>query len=137
MVDVAIVGGGAEARAGASSHHAGDGSLRSGLRHCAKECESCLSHCTQLLVEGKKEHALTLRSCNDCGDMCILAGKLVVRDGAFADVDVRRLLPRPVMVAGPECGKFPNDEHMSLCAQACKDCATACRAMVKADGGAE
>src|SRR6516165_291602 len=50
---------------------------------CAKECESCLTHCVYLVADGKKEHVRTLRTCNDCGDMCAMAGKFVARDGPF------------------------------------------------------
>jgi hypothetical protein len=102
--------------------------------HCAKECESCLNHCTQMLADGKKEHLATVRSCNDCGDICAMAGKLIARDGAFANL-MCVACAKACDGCGAECAKFPNDEHMTVCAKACKECATACREMVKAEGG--
>jgi hypothetical protein len=97
---------------------------------CARECESCLTHCTELVAAGKKEHVQTLRTCNDCGDLCALAAKLIARDGAFMNV-MCTACAKACDGCGAECAKFPNDDHMSRCAQACKDCAKACRDMVK------
>ena len=97
---------------------------------CARECESCLTHCTELVAGGKKEHVQTLRTCNDCGDLCALAAKLIARDGAFMNVTCTACAAA-CDGCGAECAKFPTDDHMSRCAQACKDCAKACRAMVK------
>ena len=102
--------------------------LREGMRIVSQPLHACSSR--------QKRARPDAAQLNDCGDMCILAGKLVVRDGAFADV-MCVACAKACDGCGAECGKFPNDEHMSLCAEACKDCATACRAMVKADGGAE
>jgi hypothetical protein len=103
--------------------------------HCAKECESCFAHCVGMVAEGKKEHVATLRSCNDCGDMCAMSGKLIARDGAFMN-QMCEACAKACDGCGAECAKFPHDEHMARCAQACKDCAAACREMVKA-GAAE
>jgi hypothetical protein len=99
---------------------------------CARECESCFKHCVSLVAEGKKEHLRTLRTCNDCGDMCAMAGKLVARDGAFMNA-MCEACANACDGCGAECAKYPHDEHMSRCAQACKDCAKACRDMVKAE----
>jgi hypothetical protein len=99
---------------------------------CAKECASCLNHCINLVADGKKEHVQTVRTCNDCGDMCAMAGKLIARDGAFADV-MCDACAKACDGCGKECAKFPHDEHMTKCAQACKDCANACREMIRAD----
>ena len=44
---------------------------------CAKECGSCLNHCIHMVADGKKEHVATLRTCNDCGDMCAMSAKLI------------------------------------------------------------
>jgi hypothetical protein len=100
---------------------------------CAKECESCLNHCTYLVADGKKEHVRTLRTCNDCGDMCAISGKLVARDGAYMNL-MCAACAKACDGCGAECAKFPHDEHMARCAKACEDCATACREMVKAGG---
>lgn len=98
---------------------------------CARECESCFNHCTHLVAEGKKEHVRTLKTCNDCGDMCALAGKLVARNGVFMNA-MCEACAKACDGCGAECDKFPHDDHMKKCAQACKDCAKACREMVQA-----
>jgi hypothetical protein len=97
---------------------------------CARECESCMTHCTFLVAEGKKEQVHTLRSCNDCGDMCAMAGKLIARDGVFMKV-MCQACAKACDGCGAVCAKYPHDEHMTRCAEACKDCATACREMIK------
>ncbi len=101
--------------------------------HCAKECGSCLNHCIQLVAEGKKEHVTTLRTCNDCGDMCAMAAKLIARDGAFANI-MCAACAKACDACEAQCAKFPHDEHMAKCAQECKDCAKACRDMLRAGG---
>jgi hypothetical protein len=101
---------------------------------CAKECEMCLDHCTHLVADGKKEHVRTLRTCNDCGDMCAMAGKLIARNGAFMN-PMCDACAKACDGCGTECEKVPTDEHMKRCGQACRDCAKACRDMVKAMGG--
>jgi hypothetical protein len=98
---------------------------------CARECESCLTHCTFLIAEGKKEHVHTLRTCNDCGDMCAMAGKLIARDGPFMNA-MCDACTKACDGCGAQCAKFPNDEHMTRCAKACGDCAKACREMIRA-----
>ena len=50
---------------------------------CAKECESCFNYCTDLLAKGEKMHATTVRTCNDCGELCAVAAKLQSRQGPF------------------------------------------------------
>jgi hypothetical protein len=100
---------------------------------CARECESCLNHCLELIADGKKEHVRTLRTCNDCGDMCAMAGKLIARDDAFMNL-MCDACAKACDGCGAECTKFAHDDHMARCARACKDCATACRDMVKATG---
>jgi hypothetical protein len=101
---------------------------------CAKECESCLSHCTDLVADGKREHVRTLRTCNDCGDMCAMAGKLIARNGAFMN-PMCEACRKACDGCGAECAKYPHDEHMARCAQACKDCAKACKDMLQAAPG--
>jgi hypothetical protein len=121
----------------APPHHHATAEMEACMKECArcaKECASCLNHCIQLVADGKKEHVTTLRTCNDCGDMCAMAAKMIARDGAFANL-MCAACAKACDGCGAECAKFPHDEHMSKCAQACKDCAKACRAMVKADVG--
>jgi len=120
----------------AEHHHATaemDACMKACAR-CAKECESCFTHCTNLVAEGKKEHLRTLRTCNDCGDMCAMAGKLVARGGPFMNA-MCEACAKACDGCGAECAKSPHDEHMTRCADACKDCAKACREMVKANAG--
>ena len=100
---------------------------------CAFQCESCFDHCVRLVAEGKKEHTRTLRLCNDCGEICAVAGKVVSRQGPL-QVTICESCARACDVCGAECEKFESDEHMRACAKACRECAKACRDMIKHAG---
>jgi hypothetical protein len=97
---------------------------------CAGQCESCFVHCTNLVASGKKEHVTTLRTCLDCGDVCVLAAKVISRDGALAGA-ICEGCAKACDGCGDACEKHPGDEHMKACAKACRDCSKACREMVK------
>src|SRR5262249_16426057 len=62
-------------------HHGPYADCARACASCAFQCETCFTHCAKLVAEGKKEHLRTLRLCNDCGDICALAGKVVSRQG--------------------------------------------------------
>ena len=100
---------------------------------CAKECESCFNHCTHMVAQGKKEHLRTARTCIDCADFCVAAGRLMARHGPFMTL-MCDACAKACDKCGAECEKVPTDEHMKRCGQACRDCAKACRDMVKAMG---
>jgi hypothetical protein len=97
---------------------------------CANQCASCFVHCTNLVASGKKEHLATMKSCLDCGDLCVVAAKIISRDGALV-VAACEGCAKACDACATECEKFPSDEHMAACAKACRDCAKACREMVK------
>jgi hypothetical protein len=101
---------------------------------CAKECESCFSHCTDMLAKGEKMHAPTVRTCNDCGELCWVAAKLMSRQGPYM-VPACEACIKACDGCAKECDKHAShDQKMAKCAKACKDCAQACRDMVKAAG---
>jgi hypothetical protein len=135
---LAVLGGGA-APAGnreADEPHA-HGEFDKCARACADcmlACESCFAHCTHMLAQGKKEHATTVQTCNDCGDFCAVAAKIVGRRGPMA-VTTCEACAKVCDTCGAACEKFPDDEHMKACAKACRDCAKACREMVKHGAG--
>jgi hypothetical protein len=97
---------------------------------CMVQCESCFAHCARLVAEGKKEHALTVQTCNDCGDFCALAARVSGRRGPTA-VTTCEACAKVCDTCGAACEKFPDDDHMKACAKACRDCAKACREMVE------
>ena len=102
---------------------------------CAKECESCFNYCTEMVAKGEKMHATTVRTCNDCGELCSVAAKLMSRHGPFM-VPACEACIKACDGCGKECDKHgSHDQKMAKCAKACKDCAQACRDMVKMSGG--
>jgi hypothetical protein len=101
---------------------------------CAVQCESCFNHCAHLAAEGKKEHLATLKSCVDCGDLCIVAAKIMLRDGALVGAACDGCA-KACDGCAAACDKFPMDDHMKACAKACKDCSKACQEMEKSISG--
>jgi hypothetical protein len=101
---------------------------------CGKECESCFNYCADMLGKGEKMHATTIRTCNDCGDLCAVAAKLMSRQGPFMIAACEACI-KACDGCGKECEKHAShDQKMAKCAKACTDCAQACRDMVKAAG---
>jgi len=96
---------------------------------CQRACDACATHCAHQLNAGKKEHLTTLMTCRDCADVCAAAAQIVARSGPFS-----KLICGPCAEAcascAKECEKFPDDEHMKMCAAECRKCEKACRAMV-------
>ena len=102
---------------------------------CMRECEACARHCAGQIVLGKKEHALTLGTCSDCGDICATAAKITARGGPVS-ATVCEACAKVCDTCAAACEKFPNDDHMKQCAKECRDCAKACREMLKHVGHA-
>jgi hypothetical protein len=103
---------------------------------CMLHCESCFHHCGHLALEGKKEHAHTAVTCNDCGEICAAAAKIVGRGGLMS-VTICESCAKACDMCGEACEKMPDDEHMKACAKSCRECATACREMIKHAGHQE
>jgi hypothetical protein len=104
--------------------------------HCAKACADCmvdcakdLQHCLAHLAGGRKEYAKCAELCAGCYQLCNAAlsccHSSLAPTGAEASAKACEL-------CAAECEKFPNDEVMKVCATSCRDCASACRALVKA-----
>jgi hypothetical protein len=100
---------------------------------CARECEACLDHCLMLTAQGKAEHVRTVKTCNDCGDICALAAQVIARNGAL-QAEICEGCARACDTCGKECEKFAQDPMMKKCAEECKRCAQACREMIKHAG---
>lgn len=103
---------------------------------CQRACDMCATHCAHQLAEGKKEHLATLATCRDCADFCATAAQIVARGGPFAALICQSCAEACARCA-IECEKFPNDEHMKLCAQECRKCEKACKDMVQHAGHAK
>lgn len=103
---------------------------------CQRACDMCTTHCAHLLAEGKKEHATTLATCQDCADFCVAASQVAARGGPFAALICESCAEACARCA-KECEKFPDDKHMKMCAEECRKCEKACREMVKHLGRAK
>ena len=87
--------------------------------HCQLECHSCHHHCEDLMAAGKKEHIKTMRLCVDCGDICAVAANIVSRHGELS-ATVCVAWAKACDECGKACTQFHEDEHMTKCAEECK-----------------
>ena len=97
-------------------HHAHFTKCARACADCQLQCDTCFSHCKDLLAQGKKEHEKTTQLCVDCADCCKLAATLTARMSPLS---------------AEACEKFKDDKHMADCAKSCRDCAKACREMIQ------
>ena len=97
---------------------------------CQRACDSCATHCAHLLREGTKEHLATVMSCQDCATVCVAAAQIVARGGPQS-VLICECCAKACDQCGALCEKFPDDKHMKACAEECRKCEKACRAMAK------
>src|SRR5262249_15802827 len=78
---------------------------------CMTQCESCCLHCAQLVADGKKEHANSMRLCADCADVCCCCAKLCSRQGP-ASPQVLEACIKSCDQCAESCEKAPGDDHM-------------------------
>ena len=98
---------------------------------CAVVCDSCYHHCADIATTApKKEHAKSMKLCNDCAETCRLAATLAGRHAHHA-IGACEFCAHVCDDCAAACEAVPSDKHMAECAKACRDCAKACRDMVK------
>ena len=122
--------GKSQARPGHKGHSETMQACAKACSDCQRQCDSCATHCGNQLAEGKKEHLMTLMTCQDCATVCAAAAQIVSRVGPFSEV-ICVSCADACSRCGKECQKFPADEHMKQCAEACRNCEKACREMAK------
>ena len=139
LATVAIAGLGTKAFAQSAGdapsgghHHADDAMMAcaKACSDCQRECDSCSAHCSQRTADGKKEHLVTVKTCQDCADICVAAAQIISRGGPFATT-ICTACAEACGKCGEACEKFPDDAHMKRCAEECRKCEKACREMVK------
>jgi hypothetical protein len=116
--------------ADAHVHDAGFDKCADACSDCQRACDSCAHHCAMMLAEGKKEHLMTLQTCQDCADICAAASQIVSRGGPFADLICMGCADACAR-CGKQCEQHAGDKHMTRCAEECRKCETACREMLK------
>ncbi len=97
---------------------------------CARECDACSLHCAEMIAEGKKDHLETLRTCQDCAQVCSAAARIVARNGPFSG-DICTACAEVCAKCAESCERFKDDKIMRECAEACRECEKACREMLK------
>lgn len=96
---------------------------------CQRTCDLCVTHCSHLLADSKKEHLTTLATCQDCATVCTAAAQIMARGGPFSTT-ICTACVEACSFCAKECERFPNDKHMKSCAEECRKCETACKTML-------
>lgn len=97
---------------------------------CQRSCELCSTHCSKMLMEGKKEHMATLETCRDCATVCSAAASIVARKGPFAEM-ICTSCAEACKQCALECEKHKDDPMMKRCAEQCRACESACKEMLQ------
>ena len=100
---------------------------------CARACDECGAHCAKMVADGKKEHVLTMKTCQDCAILCSATSRILSRDGPFFDT-AGLACAQACKRCGDECEKYPSDPVMKRCAAECRRCEKACLSMLKNAG---
>ena len=99
---------------------------------CLKACNGCAAACLQCAAACLRETDLkSMARCVsldlECADICRLAAASIARDGEHVQA-ICSLCAEACRSCATECGKH-NMDHCTRCAEACKLCADACLAM--------
>jgi hypothetical protein len=97
---------------------------------CERACEMGAAHCATLLADGKKEHLVTLRLCQDCAAICSATSRVAAKDGPMSDL-ICSSCADACKRCGDACEKQGGDPIMKKCADECRACEKACRVMAK------
>ena len=111
-----------------TEHNEGLQACAKACSDCQRACDLCSTHCAHLMADGKKEHMMTLMTCQDCADICAAASQVVARGGPFSGI-ICVSCADACAACAKHCEEFPDDEHMTACAKECRKCEKACREM--------
>ncbi len=97
---------------------------------CALVCDACAAHCAKLAIDGKKDHAETMKTCQDCAAVCVAAACITARSGPFSDT-ICTACADACKRCGDACEKHAaHDQMMKQCMEECRKCEKACREML-------
>ncbi len=113
-----------------SKHHGDHDACVKACLACQKECDTCAAHCGKMVESGKKDHVVTLHTCEDCSAICAVAAKIVARKGPFSEV-ICHACADACKRCGDQCAHHSSDAIMTKCAEECQKCEKACREMIK------
>lgn len=95
---------------------------------CAKACDMTFNHCYHQVIDGKKEHARSMRLAGDCAAFCGLSACNIAK--------MSPLMMHSCMACAEACKttvaeveKFDSDE-MKMAARKLRECEKSCREMV-------
>lgn len=94
--------------------------------HCQELCLATAQHC--LSVGGEQAAPELIRTLQDCAQACQIAHDFMLR-GSPLHPGYCRGCAHACGSCASACEKFPDDELMAACAEACRRAMESCRAM--------
>ena len=106
---------------------------------CTQSCTSCGD--ADLVEQAIDEMRDCIASCLNCADVCALTARLLSRPAHSDEYVIHRLLQACVRVCATcaeECAKHAHHHrHCALCEKVCRQCVTACQALLDTEAMAE
>lgn len=102
---------------------------------CAQACTACADAC--LSESTVAELVKCIRSDLDCADICEATGRVVSRHTGYDANITRAILDTCATVCAScaeECERHTGHRHCQFCAEACRQCESACRELLTALG---
>src|SRR5260370_11773551 len=103
--------------------------------NCLQACTSCAD--ADLVEDDVAEMRACIALCLGCADVCDLVARVLSRPAQSDHVVVHRLLQacvRECTICAEECDRHAeHHRHCAICAQVCRACGVACRALLDAE----
>ncbi len=92
--------------------------------NCVRHCNECAMSCLEHLAHGHQSHLVTAKLCLDCADVCECTASIICRGGPLTE-HLRKACADACMQCADACRD--GDSTMQACAKACEECVAACR----------
>jgi hypothetical protein len=116
------------------------GHVSKALIRCIDDCYDCAQACTACADASLGEAMVaemiqTIRTCNDCGDVCLTTGALATRrTGSDAQLvaQMLQICEDACRICAQECERHAEMAHCRICAEVCRECEVSCRDAARA-----
>ena len=99
------------------------------MQRCVEACSACEQACT--MCAGMGGDAMHAAMCQDCADMANTTMRMALRPmHAESMMAMCQAMATMATACAEECAKHSDDPVMAMCAQACRECASACEGML-------
>ncbi len=105
---------------------------RAAMQACIEACSACEQACI-MCADMVGEDRMHAAMCLNCATMANTTMRMMLRPSGMHAPSMMAMCEAMVTMAtacAEECAKHADDPVMAMCAQACRECASACEAML-------